>query len=207
MSRTKSHGRPTSGGPAQGKATKRTSHRKRKSRRWAWLGFAAPLVAIGVAVGVGVSTFEPQHGLLGRDAPAFALPTSAGTEVTLDQLLAGGNEAMLYFSMGVGCDGCFAQIPEIHDALAARGITLVPVMVDPAQMVANESMRFGIADPILIDQDRSVSEAYEMLGVYGHSDRPSHSFALVDRQGKVKWIEHYSTMFVPMNEFLADAGV
>ena len=158
-------------------------------------------------VAIGVSTFEPQHGLLGSDAPGFTLPTSAGTEVTLDQILAGGNEAMLYFSMGVGCDGCFAQIPEIDDALAARGVTLVPVMVDPAQMVADESVRFGIADPILIDQDRAVSSAYEMLGVYGHTDRPSHSFALVGTDGQVKWIKHYATMFVPAEELLADAGL
>ena len=192
----------------QTSTTKRTPTKgttsKRTSRRWAWLGFAAPLLTIGLLVAIGVSTFEPQHGLLGSDAPGFALPTSAGTEVTLDQVLAGGNEAMLYFSMGVGCDGCFAQIPEIDDALAARGVTLVPVMVDPAQMVADESVRFGIVDPILIDEDRSVSNAYEMLGVYGHNDRPSHSFALVGTDGEVKWVKHYATMFVPAQEFLAE---
>jgi peroxiredoxin len=157
-----------------------------------------------VLVAIGVSTFEPQHGLLGSDAPRFALPTSAGTEVTLDQILADGNQAMLYFSMGVGCDGCFAQIPEIDETLAARGVTLVPVMVDPAEMVANESLRFGIVEPILIDQDRSVSNAYEMLGVYGHSDRPSHSFALVGGDGQVEWVKHYATMFVSAEEFLAE---
>lgn len=184
-----------------GTAAKRTNN-KPTSRRWAWLGFAAPLVAIAVFVGVGVSTFEPQHGLLGTDAPGFSLPTSLGSEVALDQILEGGNEAMLYFSMGVGCDGCFAQIPEIDDALAAAGVTLVPVMVDPADVVATESVRFGIADPILIDQDRSVSEAYEMLGVYGHADRPSHSFALVGANGQVKWVKHYATMFVSAHDFM-----
>lgn len=184
--------------------TAKTKRNGRTFRSGAWLGFAAPLLVVAVLVVVGVSTFEPQHGLLGSDAPGFALPTSAGTEVALDQILAGGNEAMLYFSMGVGCDGCFAQIPEIDEALAARGVTLVPVMVDPAQMVADESVRFGIADPILIDQDRAVSNAYEMLGVYGHSDRPSHSFALVGTDREVKWIKHYATMFVPAEEFIAE---
>jgi peroxiredoxin len=141
---------------------------------------------------------------MGRDAPQFSLPTSAGSEVALDQVLAGGNEAMLYFSMGVGCDGCFAQIPEIDEALASRGVTLVSVMVDPADVVASESSRFGIADPILIDRDRTVSEAYEMLGVCGPADRPSHSFALVGQDGQVKWVEHYATMFVPADEFIAE---
>jgi peroxiredoxin len=188
---------------SSGKTTKKTTA-KRTSRHWAWLGFAAPVLIIGVFVGVGVSTFEPQHGLMGSDAPRFNLPTSAGSEVALDQVLAGGNEAMLYFSMGVGCDGCFAQIPEIDEALAARGVTLVSVMVDPADVVADESVRFGIADPILIDEDRAVSEAYQMLGIYGHSDRPSHSFALVGRDGQVKWVKHYASMFVPAAEFIAE---
>ena len=188
---------------SSGKTSKKPQA-KHTSRRWAWLGFAAPVLIIGVFVGVGVSTFEPQHGLMGRDAPRFSLPTSAGSEVALDQVLAGGNEAMLYFSMGVGCDGCFAQIPEIDEALAARGVTLVSVMVDPADVVASESSRFGIADPILIDSDRTVSEAYEMLGVYGHADRPSHSFALVGQDGQVKWVKHYASMFVPADEFIAE---
>jgi len=104
----------------------------------------------------------------------------------------------------VGCDGCFAQIPEIDEALAAHGITLVSVMVDPPQLVADESLRFGIVDPILIDQDRSVSDAYEMLGIYGHGDRPNHSFALVGTDGKVKWMKHYATMFVPAEELMAE---
>ncbi len=198
MSRPKLQTRPTS------RTSRKRGRGQSSPRRWTWLGFAAPLLAIGVLVGVGVSTFQPQHSLLGREAPRFALPTTAGTEVTLDQVLATGNGALLYFSMGVGCDGCFAQIPEIDQVLADRGITLVPVMVDPSRQVANESVRFGIVDPILIDQDRSVSAAYEMLGVYGHSDRPSHSFALVGTDRKVKWMKHYATMFVPAEELLAE---
>ena len=111
---------------------------------------------------------------------------------------------MLYFSMGVGCDGCFAQIPEIEAVLAEQGITLVSVMVDPVERVASEASRFGITTPILIDSNRSASEAYGMLGVYGHSDRPSHSFALVGADSNVRWVKHYASMFVSAEEFLAE---
>ncbi len=177
---------------------------RRGTSRWAWIGLAAPLLVIGIVVMIGIVTFQPEHGVLGDEAPPFTLPTSAGTEVALDELLAGGNEALLYFSMGVGCDGCFAQIPEVDTALAERGITLVPVMVDPPDAVATESARFGITDPILIDQDRQVSAAYEMLGMYGHSDRPSHSFALVGQDRQVRWVKHYATMFVPADELIGE---
>jgi hypothetical protein len=77
------------------------------------------------------------------------------------------------------------QRERIVDGLAARDIELVPVMVDSPESVAGEAQQFGIATPILIDSDRSVSEAYEMMGIYGHSDRPSHSFAYIRTERSV----------------------
>ncbi len=172
-----------------------------------WLAFLIPLlVAVGIVV-VGSLGGEPGADAEGTPAPDFALPMTTGGLVTLDEILSGGDSALLYFSMGVGCDGCFAQIPEAAAGLSTRGVNLVPVMVDPAARVQAEAERFGITSPILIDEDRSVSKAYDMLGVYGHTDRPSHSFALVHSDGTVGWVKHYSTMFVPLEQLLADIGM
>jgi peroxiredoxin len=102
----------------------------------------------------------------------------------------------------VGCDGCFAQIPELEAAVAERGMSLVPIMVDPAPLVAAEAARFGIEGPILIDPDAEVSAAYGMVGIYGHGDRPSHSFALVRQTGEIAWVRHYDEMFVPAESLL-----
>jgi hypothetical protein len=42
---------------------------------------------------------------------------------------------------------------------------------------------------------------------YGHQDRPSHSFALVNQEdASITWIKHYAEMFVPTNQFLDDLG-
>jgi peroxiredoxin len=138
----------------------------------------------------------------------FELVATDGRVVSLDDSLARG-DTLLYFSMGPGCDGCFLQIPELESALAERGVVLLPIMVDPASVVAAEAERYGIDTPILIDANRTVSEAYGMLGVYGHSDRPSHSFALIRQDGTVGWVRHYAEMFVPAADFLAefDAGL
>ena len=87
--------------------------------------------------------------------------------------------------MGVGCGGCFAQIPEIEPALTERGIRLVSVVVDDPEITRIEAERYGATGPIALDPDRSVSEAYGMLGVYGHGDRPSHSFVRVDADGTI----------------------
>lgn len=197
-------------------ATDRTNHPQRRlpgeaqhaARRW--VTFLIPLLVLGGLVAFTVFT-DRGDGAGGADdglatAPDFDLPDTVGGSMSLDEALADG-PALVYFSMGVGCDGCFAQIPEITDELDARGITLVPIMVNPAEDVAAEAARFGVEEPILIDEDRSTSVAYEMLGVYGHSDRPSHSFALVGVDGTIQDVEHYATMFVPASQLVADLNV
>ncbi|MBM3695534.1 MAG: peroxiredoxin family protein [Actinobacteria bacterium] len=177
----------------------------RRVSPWAWAGFAAPLLVVAAIVIAGAVSGEPGSDLEGARAPSFRVPTSSGGEISLEEILAEG-DALLYFSMGVGCDGCFAQIPEVARPLAERGLALIPVMVDPPEKVAQEASRFELSMPVLIDESREVSEAYGMLGVYGHPDRPSHSFALVRADGTVDWVKHYATMFVPLDQLLADMG-
>ncbi|MCL1693424.1 MAG: peroxiredoxin family protein [Actinomycetia bacterium] len=194
--------RPQKRSDTQAKANART---RRRPSWWSWAAIAVPVFALAAVMLLGGGDDSGSDDAIGSPAPGFDLPTADGSRQTLDGVLANG-DALLYFSMGPGCDGCFHQIPEIADDLAEQGITLVPVMVDPAPRVATEAQRFGIVTPILIDADRSVSEAYDMIGVYGHQDRPSHSFALVDQQGQIKWVKHYAEMFVPLDRLLADLG-
>ena len=179
--------------------------KRRRVSPWAWVGLVVPLAALLAIIVVGAVSGEPGSAIEAELAPGFTLPTSVGGSESLDEILAQG-DALLYFSMGVGCDGCFTQIPEAAAGLQERGLQLVPVMVDRPDTVSREAARFGITMPILIDQTREVSEAYGMLGVYGHGDRPSHSFALVRADGTVAWVKHYATMFVPLDQLLSDMG-
>jgi len=172
-----------------------------KRTAWRWAGFVAIPLALAALIVVD-SLAGPQQGGPEQAIP-FELATTDGLTVALDEALAQG-DALLYFSMGVGCDGCFAQIPEIESAVAERGMTLLPIMVDPVEMVAVEADRFGIDTPILIDSDTQISQAYEMVGVYGHADRPSHSFALVHQNGTIGWVRHYAEMFVPSDALFAE---
>lgn len=178
---------------------RRSPHRRSV---WSWVGFIA--IPLTLAVLVAISTVsEPRDTNLEKAIP-FELPTTAdGQTVSLDQALTEG-DVLLYFSMGVGCDGCFAQIPEIETALAERGLNLLPIMVDPAPMVAAQATRFGIETPILIDDGAQVSQEYGMLGIYGHADRPSHSFALVRQDGTIGWVRHYAEMFVPSDALFGE---
>lgn len=174
-------------------STERRTMRERRTLLWASL--LVPLAVLVVAIAVSEGTKSPTLAP-GSRAPSFALPATNGEMITLSDAVAEG-AALLYFSMGPGCDGCFLQIPEIEGPLADLGIRLVPIMVDPPSVVHPQAQRFAIETPILIDADRSVSEAYGMVGIYGHADRPSHSFALVDVDGRIKWIRHFAEMYVP----------
>jgi peroxiredoxin len=186
-------------GPKQPGTT--TTSAKRRLPWWSWLAILFPVAALSAVVLVGIE--EPEGSAVGTAAPEFDLLATDGSRYDLDSVLEDG-DALLYFSMGPGCDGCFMQIPEVEDALASRGIKLVPIMVDPAVVVAGEAQRFGISTPILIDSDRTTSNAYGMIGIYGHQDRPSHSFALVEQNRQVTWGRHYAEMFVPTEQLLAD---
>jgi peroxiredoxin len=158
---------------------------------------------LSLAILVGVSVVSEKDEDPVAEAAPFELVGTNGQTASLEESLAEG-DALLYFSMGVGCDGCFAQIPELEAALAERGMSFVPIMVDPVDVVAAEAARFGIERPILIDSASAVSEAYGMVGIYGHGDRPSHSFALVRQTGEIAWVRHYAEMFVPADALLGE---
>ena len=183
-----------------------TAATPRSGRGWlAWAGLLLPLAAI--AVFVAVETLRPaaEEATIGAAATEFELADTAGGTQSLERALAEGEQgALLYFSMGVGCGGCFAQIPEIEPALTARGIRLVSVVVDDPEIARIEAERYGATTPLALDPDRSVSEAYGMLGVYGHGDRPSHSFVSIDADGTITDVQHYAEMFVPLDQLLAD---
>ena len=116
----------------------------RPGRGWlAWVGLLLPLLAIGGFVAAETLRPVAEPATIGAAAPDFELADTAGGTQSLERALAEGSDgALLYFSMGVGCGGCFAQIPEITDELASHGLRLVSVMVDDAEMQA-----MGIASP------------------------------------------------------------
>ncbi len=194
---------PLEKGAAMTKKTSRTHRRSARARAtpWRWVGFGAPIFFLAVLVALSVID-EPARDEPGT-APDFRLTATSGQEISLTETLTKG-DTLLYFSMGVGCDGCFAQIPEIEDDLARWRVTLLPIMVDPASSVAAEAARFGIETPILLDPGAEVARAYGMVGIYGHADRPSHSFALVRRDGTIGWVRHYAEMFVPADALLGE---
>ena len=71
-------------------------------------------------------------------------------------------------------------------------VALVSIAFDSPEVLAASAAEFGVgATPLLSDPDGSVSEAYDVLQWAVATGEPGHTFVLVDRDGKIAWIQDY----------------
>jgi len=89
----------------------------------------------------------------------------------------------------------------------ALGVPVVSIAADSIEEQALEARALGITAPMLSDADKQVSQAYDVLQYAVASGEPSHTFVLVDANGKVAWIQDYGapdnpdrTMYVSVEE-------
>lgn len=175
---------------------------QRRHRRWiGWAVTAAVAAAVIVAVALGGRSSPTS---VSGAAPAFRLASTAGGAVSLADYR--GKSVLLYFNEGVGCDACFYQMAklEFDGALAKAGVTVLPVVMNPASQVEPELRRFGVTTPYLIDPDGSVSRAYKTLGTGHHAELPGHDFILVGPDGRMRWRGDYPGMWVEPSKLAAD---
>ena len=109
------------------------------------------------------------------------------------------------------CQACFEQIrgfEQFGAQLQKRGIRLVSITPDSPADLEQAAGQYGITTPLIADDDRNMSEAFNTLGKGMHADTPGHAFALID-QGKVLWYRDYwlppdRSMYVQPTKLLAD---
>ena len=74
------------------------------------------------------------------------------------------------------------------DRFKALDLELVSIMVDPKDQLAAEVRQYRIKSIVAVDQDKSVSEAYDVLGASMHPGvKPGHTFVLVSKDGQIIW--------------------
>ncbi|MBI3647579.1 MAG: peroxiredoxin family protein [Actinobacteria bacterium] len=142
--------------------------------------------------------------LAGKMAPPFSLASTSGSTVSLSDYR--GENVLLYFSEGVGCDACFYQMVELEKnggELRDAGITVLPIVMNPADQVRSEMTRFGITTPFLIDEGGAVSKEYGMLGKGMHADLPGHGLVFIDASGRIRWAKEYSSMYASTSEIMS----
>lgn len=68
---------------------------------------------------------------------------------------------------------------------------LISFGTDPLPALRSAAQEWNVTTPLLSDADGSVSQAYGVLQWSMASGEPGHTFVLVGRDGKVKWIRDY----------------
>lgn len=62
---------------------------------------------------------------------------------------------------------------------------------DALPILRDEATRWDIRTPLLYDHDNRVATQYDVMQWATPSGEPGHTFILVDRGGKVRWIRDY----------------
>ena len=166
---------------------------------------AAPVhdaMAMGAAKGSGLPSGSPVPSFAERDV-------ISGRTISSKSVF--GRKTLLFFSEGVMCQACFEQIRGLErmgDVLERRGIELVSITPDGKADLEQAIGQYGITTPMISDDDRDMSEAFNTLGQGMHADTPGHAFVLVER-GKVLWqrdywLAPYQTMYVEPQQLLEE---
>ena len=104
------------------------------------------------------------------------------------------------------------QIVDLQNSpeFQALNVQVISIARDSVAEMAPEVARLGITSvPVLSDPDLSVSAEYDVLKWAIANGEPSHTFVLVDGNGKIVWIKDYGapndpnrTMYVEVPELV-----
>lgn len=183
---------------------RKARERQRRNRRWIRLvAWTAGLAVVGAIVTAMLLSARPTSSVHARPAPDFTLTDTSGRQVSLSDLR--GRNVLLYPNEGAGCDACFYQMADIEKNAAAferAGVTVLPIVMNPAEQVVPELARFKLRTPYLIDSGGKVSKAYGTLGKGMHAGLPGHGFILIDGDGVQRWYGEYPSMFLSSADLL-----
>ncbi len=196
----------------------RSTQGRRPPRSLYWLVGALVVAAVvGASVLVGGKSPAQSGGAasgpiqVGAVAPAVSgRDVVTGREIGARQLA--GKDVLYYLSEGVMCQACLVQIQALqqHAAHLTRAhLTLVSITNDDAATLAQAAADYEITTPLLADVDRSIVKSFGVLGgipagVGMHTDTADHTFVLVDRSGRVRFVKDFPSMWVDVDTLLAE---
>ena len=176
-------------------------HAEQRMRLIIW---GVVLVSLTGIVAAMLLTSKPQSSSVLRTAPEFTLADTSGVEHTLADHR--GENVLLYFNEGAGCQSCIVQMGEIEkqaEAFAAEDVTVLPIVMNTREQILADMKLNGVKTPFLLD-DGTVSDAYGTLGKGMHAGLPGHSFVLIDADGQQRWYGEYPSMWLEPTQLLAE---
>jgi peroxiredoxin len=177
---------------------------RRAEQRMRLIIWSVVLVALAGIVAAMLLTSKPQSSTATGIAPDFALTDTSGVQHSLADHR--GENVLLYFSEGAGCQSCLVQMGEIEKqakAFAAEDITVLPIVMNTREQILADMDLNKVKTPFLLD-DGTVSDAYGTLGKGMHAGLPGHSFVLIDKDGQQRWYGEYPSMWLEPNQLLAE---
>lgn len=98
---------------------------------------------------------------------------------------------------------------EADQEFQALDVELLSISFDDAATQKQAAEAAGVErTPMLVDDDHSVSEAYDVLQWAVATGEPGHTFVLVDGDGRIAWLRDYGAqengglMYVPTRELV-----
>jgi peroxiredoxin len=165
------------------------------------LGATAVLVVGGLIAAMLLSSRSVSSSAT-RPAPDFTLTSTAGDTVQLSDYR--GQDVLLYFSEGAGCQSCLTQMRAIEadaQAFTGAGVTVLPIVMNSRDQITRDMTATGVTTPFLLD-DGTVSDQYGVLGKGMHAGLPGHSFVLIDKDGVQRWYGEYPSMWLAPRDLL-----
>lgn len=181
------------------------ARQSRRRRLIAGLAWGTGLVFVIAIVGAALWASQPQQANAVRPAPDFTLTDTSGITHSLADYR--GQNVVLYFSEGAGCQSCLVQMGEIEklaDRFADANITVLPIVMNTKEQIAADMAANGVTTPFLLD-DGTTSTAYGTIGKGMHAGLPGHSFVVIDADGQQRWYGEYPSMWLAPEELLTKA--
>jgi peroxiredoxin len=160
------------------------------------------LIAVAGIIGAALYSSQPQQVTTSTAAPDFTLTDTSGATHALADYR--GQNVVLYFSEGAGCQSCLVQMGEIEKMAAefkAANITVLPIVMNTRDQIVSDMQANGVTTPFLLD-DGTVSTAYGTIGKGMHGGLPGHSFVAIDAQGMQRWYGEYPGMWLNPQDLL-----
>lgn len=174
---------------------------RRLNQKLAWAGvLVAAIALIGASFLLGGTKTPVANAALtiGSSAPAFS-GTNVNTQMPVDSKTLAGKNVLYYFSEGSGCQACMVQIQALQQHmshLTRQHLTLVSITNDDPSILLQAAAGYKISTEIVADPDRMMTRRFGALGGGMHADMASHTFILVDKDGKVRYVKDFPNMWI-----------
>src|SRR2546428_417224 len=140
-------------------------------------------LAGGLTLAAATSTTLP----VGAVAPDFALPSTAGTDVTLSAFRGRKHVLLAFFPLAFTstCTAENCAFSEDYDAFERAGTIVLPISVDSVPTLKEYKAKHAMRQDLLSDFKREVSRTYRVL----LKDRffSKRAYFLIDQQGILRW--------------------